>query len=236
MITTILIDDEINALETLEWQIKTYCSHIKILKKVTSSAEAISEVKRLNPDCIFLDIKMPCLSGFDVLKYLKNQSFKTIFTTAHDEYAIKAIKASAFDYLLKPIDKDDLIDTVSKLSLVINGDEKNTLFDPHKKIPIQVDGSIHFYDNNEIIFLKAESNYTTIFLTNNRKVTLCKTLKEVEKSFSQPTFFRIHKSYLINLNHVQEYMKCEGGSVLMSNGKYTGISRSKKNLFFDLMH
>lgn len=236
MITTILIDDEEAALDSLEWQIKTYCKQLTILKKVNAPDKAITIVKSLMPDCIFLDINMPFLDGFDVLKCLTHQPFQTIFTTAHEKYALKAIKASAFDYLLKPIDKYDLIDAVVKLEQQLGnmqGQKKQN--NNRQKIKIQVDGSVHFFSPKEVIFLKAESNYTTIHLTNGRKFTLCKTLKEVEKEFEDPTFLRTHKSFVINLNHVQEYKKCDGGSIIMSNGQHTGISRMKKELFFDLM-
>ena len=236
MITTILIDDEENALTNLEWQLKTYCNHIDILKKISVPTTAIYEIEKLNPDCIFLDIQMPYISGFDVLKFAKNKNFKTIITTAHEKYAIKAIKTDIFDYLLKPIDKDDLIQAVGRLSTLIwNTRKKNIIVAPQKKISIHVSGAINFYESNEIVFLKAESNYTIIFLTKGRKITLCKTLKEVEKDFDNPDFVRIHKSYLININHVQQYVKSEGGSILMSNNASICISRSKKELFFNLM-
>lgn len=236
MITTILIDDDETALDSLEWQIKTYCKQLAILEKVNTPDKAIAAIKSLKPYCIFLDINMPFLDGFDVLKCLTHQPFQTIFTTAHEKYALKAIKASAFDYLLKPIDRYDLIDSVLKLEQRLgNIDEQKKQNAKGEKIKIQVDGSVHFFSPKEVIFLKAESNYTTIHLTNGRKFTLCKTLKEVEKEFENPSFLRTHKSFVINLNHVQEYKKCDGGSIVMSNGRHTGISRMKKELFFDLM-
>ncbi len=236
MITTILIDDEETALDTLEWQIKTYCKQLTVLDKISTPTEAVSTVKSLQPDCIFLDINMPHLNGFDIIQCLKNLPLKTIFTTAHEEYAIEAIKVSVFDYLLKPIDKNDLIDTVSKLEQdLLKNDFEIPKINIGEKIKIQVDRSVHFLNPDEIVFLKADSNYTTIHLTRDRKLTLCKTLKEVEKDFRNPLFFRVHKSFVINLSHVQEYKKCNGGHIIMSNGQHTSISRTKKELFFSLM-
>ena len=240
MITSILIDDEIDALETLEWKLNTYCPQVEVLGKLTDPRQAISLISDVQPDCIFLDIRMPRLSGFDILQQLKRYKSKVIFVTAHEEFAMKAIRESVFDYILKPVDKQDLMHVIQKL-------EKSLLLKDYKEIDLNTgrrkgrislcnNGTINFYDYQEIIFLKAEGSYTTVHLTENRKIMLSKTLKEVESMFNYAScFYRIHNSYFINLNHVKEYIKCQGGALYMSNGEHVSISRSKKEEFLEIM-
>ena len=239
MITTILIDDERDALDTLSWQLNTYCQEIRILDRIYDPQEAPSIVAKHQPDCLFLDISMPNLTGFDLLKFLEcsSQSMpQIIFTTGHEEHALRAIKISAFDYLLKPIDKDDLINSVVKLKRQL-GLQKHPpeSSEPLKRVQVSVEGAVHFLHPDEIVFLQAESNYTTIHLTSGKKMILCKTLKEVQGDLSTPRFFRAHKSFLVNLTHVSAYRKSEGGCIIMSNGTCTPISRNKKNLLLQMI-
>jgi two-component system LytT family response regulator len=236
MLKTVLVDDEINALEALEWKLNRYIEDIQIIK-CNSPVEAIAVIEKEKPDLVFLDIEMPEMDGFTMLQKLSNTNFDLIFTTAHDEFALKAIKVSAIDYLLKPVDKDELITAVDKVRASRKGnqleDKLQSLFtnlkDKNDKISIAADGKIYLLERDDVIMLKSDKSYTTIFLKDDKKIVVSKTLKEVEKKFEYSEFYRVHNSYLININHVKEYLKSMGGELIMSNGMSASISRNKKN-------
>ena len=236
MLKTVLVDDEINALEALEWKLNRYIEDIQIIK-CNSPVEAITVIEKEKPDLVFLDIEMPEMDGFTMLQKLSNTNFDLIFTTAHDEFALKAIKVSALDYLLKPVDKDELITAVDKVRESRKGnqleDKLQSLFtnlkDKNDKISIAADGKIYLLERDDVIMLKSDKSYTTIFLKDDKKIVVSKTLKEVEKKFDYSEFYRVHNSYLININHVKEYLKSMGGELIMSNGMSASISRNKKN-------
>ncbi|WP_108804638.1 LytTR family DNA-binding domain-containing protein [Aquimarina sp. Aq107] len=231
-IKSILIDDEEDAIQSLEWKICRYCPHIEIVETISNPLEAIKVIENTNFDCVFIDIKMPNLSGFDILEALHQRDFFVVITSAFENYALKAIQFSVFDYLLKPIDKDDLVRVYKKLCqhININNPSQSAI------IKLCVNGVIHFLKKDEIIMLKAEGNYTKVFLINNRKLFLSKTLKEVTEVLPESCFFRVHNSYCINLSHVQEYRKNQGGIIIMSNGQHASISRNRKNEFLIKMH
>ncbi|MCF6347614.1 MAG: LytTR family DNA-binding domain-containing protein [Flavobacteriaceae bacterium] len=234
MLKTILVDDEINALEALEWKLNRYIDDIQIIK-CNSPIEAIKIIQEEKPDLVFLDIDMPEMDGFTLLQKLSYTNFDLIFTTAHDEYALQAIKVSAIDYLLKPVDKDELITAVDK---VVASRKSNQLEDKLQslfsnlnksdKINVSADGKIYLLERDDVIMLKSDKSYTTVFLIDNKEILVTKTLKEVEKKFAFPEFFRVHNSFLINMNHVKEYLKSLGGELIMSNGMSASISRNKK--------
>ena len=235
MLRIVLVDDEKNALEALEWKLNKYIDNTSIIA-CNSPIEAIELIDKTKPDLVFLDIQMPEMDGFTLLKKLTYKEFKLIFTTAHDEFALKAIKVSAIDYLLKPVDKDELITAVKKATVAPNSELENKLHSlllslnkQSDKINISADGKIYLLDQDEVIMLKSDKSYTSIFLKNETKIIVSKTLKEVEKKFDFPQFFRVHNSYLINMNHIKEYLKGFGGELIMTNGMTASISRSKKN-------
>ncbi len=234
MLKTVLVDDEINALEALEWKLNRYIDDIQIIK-CSSPIEAITVIQEEKPDLVFLDIDMPEMDGFTLLQKLSFTNFDLIFTTAHDEYALQAIKVSAIDYLLKPVDKDELITAVDKVVASRKGnqleDKLQSLFsnlNKTDKINISADGKIYLLDRDDVIMLKSDKSYTTVFLIDDKEILVTKTLKEVEKKFAFPEFFRVHNSFLINVNHVREYLKSLGGELIMSNGMSASISRNKK--------
>jgi two-component system LytT family response regulator len=234
MLKTVLVDDEINALEALEWKLNRYIDDIQIIK-CNSPIEAIKVIQEEKPDLVFLDIDMPEMDGFTLLQKLSYTNFDLIFTTAHGEYALQAIKVSAIDYLLKPVDKDELITAVEKVITSRKGnqleDKLQSLFsnlNKSDKINISADGKIYLLDKDDVIMLKSDKSYTTVFLIDNKEILVTKTLKEVEKKFAFPEFFRVHNSFLINMNHVKEYLKSLGGELIMSNGMSASISRNKK--------
>lgn len=234
MLKTVLVDDEINALEALEWKLNRYIDDIQIIK-CNSPIEAINIIQEEKPDLVFLDIDMPEMDGFTLLQKLSYTNFDLIFTTAHDEYALQAIKVSAIDYLLKPVDKDELITAVEKVVASRKGnqleDKLQSLFsnlNKSDKINVSADGKIYLLERDDVIMLKSDKSYTTVFLIDNKEILVTKTLKEVEKKFAFPEFFRVHNSFLINMNHVKEYLKSLGGELIMSNGMSASISRNKK--------
>ena len=236
MLKTVLIDDEINALEALEWKLNRYAADDVEIIKCNSPLQGIDIINKEKPDLVFLDIEMPEMDGFSLLQELDYKGFSLIFTTAHDEFALKAIKVSAIDYLLKPVDKDELISALEKVKTSRKDtnleDKLQSLFSnlspASDKINISADGKIYLLDKEEVIMLKSDKSYTTIHLTEDRNILVSKTLKEVEKKFVFPQFFRVHNSYLINMNHIKEYIKNLGGELMMSNGMTASISRNKK--------
>jgi two-component system, LytTR family, response regulator len=246
MINAIIIDDEKNALEVLEMQIEQFCDNVNILAKANGGVKGIDAIKKYNPDLVFLDIEMPHKNGFDVLTETKQYNYDVIFTTAYDEFAIKAFKYSAIDYLLKPIDIVELqqaIDKVSSKNEKTNSLEQkmNLLFSqlqPHSaiitnKIALPVNDGMQFFEPDEIVRCESDSNYTHIYLTSGKKITVAKTLKEVEENITGTPFYRIHQSHLINMNHVGKLIKGESAYVIMKDGSSITISRNKKEGFME---
>jgi two-component system, LytTR family, response regulator len=245
MMTAIVIDDEKNALDVLSMQLKNYCPDVNVLKLCHGGEEGIMAIQSLQPDIVFLDIEMPKVNGFDVLDRTKGIPYKLIFTTAYDQFAIQAFKYSAFDYLLKPIDIEDLKSSVQRIQLAKKEDfpaKLQTLYQQLRihthqatKTPIPFGNGFEMIPFANIIRCESESNYTTIYLTDHRKSTLSKTLKEVEESLIHATFFRIHHSHLINTEHINKFYKSDGGYVVMSDGTQISISRNKKDAFFEFL-
>lgn len=245
MLHILLVDDEIDALEALEWKLKTYIEDVEITT-CNSPIKAIDIINNEEPDVVFLDIQMPEMDGFTMIEKLDNRDFNLIFTTAHDEFALKAIKVSAIDYLLKPVDKDELQEAISKIQTSKKGEGDllenklqlllKNLNESSDKVNISADGKVYLIDRDDVIMLKSDKSYTTIFLKSEQQILVSKTLKEVEKKFSTPQFFRVHNSYLINLNHVKEYLKGLGGELIMTNGLTASISRNRKAELFKKLY
>lgn len=245
MIKAVIIDDEKNALEVLEMQLNQFCKQVAIVATCVGGKEGIKAIKELQPDIVFLDIEMPHVNGFDVLEQTKNYNYKVIFTTAYDQFAIKAFKFSAIDYLLKPIDIVDLKNAVAKIQ---DGNSNSNLDEKFKvllsqysqnanfpsKIMLPVGNMMEFFNVDDILRVESDSNYSHIFLLDKRKLTLSKTLKEVEENLKGIPFFRIHQSYLINTNHVLKAVKGENAYVVMIDGTSITISRNRKEEFFEL--
>jgi two-component system LytT family response regulator len=236
MLKILLIDDEKDALEVLEWKLKTYVSNV-VITTCSSPKKALNIISIIDPDIVFLDIQMPEMNGFTFLEKLSSRDFELIFTTAFDDFSFKAIKENALDYLLKPIDKIELIAAVEKArknvykeNLAIKAEAiLHSLKPASPKINISADGKIYFLEAKEVIMLQSDKSYTTVFLECNKKIIVSKTLKEVEKKFHTPSFYRVHNSYLVNLDHVKEYLKRDGGELILTNGLTASVSRNKKN-------
>ncbi len=245
MINAIIIDDEKNALDVLSMQLINYCKDVEVIKVCHGGEEGVKAIKSYQPDLVFLDIEMPKVNGFDVLEQTKELNYRVIFTTAYDQFAIKAFKYSAIDYLLKPIDIEELKAAVNKVK-----NEKHTSLESKidllyqhmgigqskiSKIALPIGDAYEMISFTDIIRCESDSNYTTIYLTDGRKVTLSKTLKDVEDGFANTSFYRIHNSHLINTNFVSKFYKTDGGYVIMRDGKQISISRARKEEFFELM-
>jgi two-component system LytT family response regulator len=243
MLNILLVDDEKDALEALEWKLNNYVENVNVTT-CNSPLKAVDLINNTKPDVVFLDIQMPEMDGFSLIEALDFRDFNLIFTTAHDEFALKAIKVSAIDYLLKPVDKDELLAAMKKIkksennSLLENKLQLllNNLNDNNDKINISADGKVYLLDKEDVIMLKSDKSYTTIFLKSEQQIVVSKTLKEVEKKFQFPEFFRVHNSYLINLNHVKEYLKGLGGELIMTNGLTASISRNRKTELFNKLY
>ena len=240
MLQILLVDDENDALEALEWKLNNYIDNVQITT-CNSPVKAIDIINELKPDVVFLDIQMPEMDGFTMIEKVTYRGFNLIFTTAHDEFALKAIKVSAIDYLLKPVDKDELMASMEKINKPKKGDlleDKLKLLlnnlneNGNDKINISADGKVYLLERDDVVMLKSDKSYTTLFLKSEQQIVVSKTLKEVEKKFNFPEFFRVHNSYLINLNHIKEYLKGLGGELIMTNGLTASISRNRKAELF----
>lgn len=241
MITCILVDDELKSRESLKILIEDFCDNIEVKALCQNVAEAMEAVRLYKPDVVFLDIQLQRETGFDLLTKLDNINFEVIFTTAYSEYAIKAFKFSAIDYLLKPIDIEDLKRAISKVEKRV-GDSlgqriqqlmsnlKSSSAENYKLALPTTDGLI-FVKVSDILYCEASSNYTEITLTDNKKYIVSRTLKEYEDLLTEYDFFRIHNSFLINLNAVKKYVRGEGGYVIMMNDKSLDVSKRKKESF-----
>ncbi len=241
MIRALIIDDEKFAIETLQYEIERNCPEVEIVKVCQGGNEGLEAINRYQPDIVFLDIEMPYMNAFEMLAELDKIDFKIIFTTAYDQFAIKAIKVNALDYLLKPIGKEELINAVSKAKSTLETPVKESnimnlltqmLEDQNniKKIGLPTIDGIEMIRVDHIICVKADSNYSTFTLLDGKRIIISKTLKYVEEKYFKDckVFFRVHQSYLINLTHVDKYSRGAGGTIHMCNSKIIPVSRVKK--------
>ena len=242
MINAVIVDDEPRAIQSLSWELTNFSDEITILETFSSPDIALEFLKQNTPDCLFLDIQMPTMDGFQFLAKLSHRDFPVIITTAYDEYAIKALKHEAIDYLLKPIDSDDLHDTIEKIKkfnsklfpletleqflLNFNAAPKQ------QKVTINSEGKLIFLNIDDIIFVQSDGNYCTIHLKNNQKKVVTKKLKDINKILPECSFFRTHNSYIVNLHKIKEFLKTEGYLVMESNHKIP-VARQRKTEFLD---
>lgn len=244
MLNAIIVDDELKGRESLRLLIDQYCNDIEILDACSNVADAYNKIIQTNPDLVFLDIQMKNETGFDLLKKFDKVNFEVIITTAYSNYAITAIKYSAIDYLLKPIDIEELKDAINRVK-----EKKNTpdilqrlgnLIENVKvnsvdeyKIAIPSSDGLVFVKATEIIYCEAEGNYTYFYLKNGKKHIVSKTLKEYENILNSHQFCRTHHSYLVNLKEISKYTRGDGGYVTMSNGVNLDVSKRKKEAFLE---
>ena len=247
MIRTIIIDDEKTSRDTLKGLLKRYCKNVEVVSEADGYKSGIEEIKKHNPDVIFLDIQMPDGSGFKLLEDIDNIDFEVIFSTAYDQFAIKAIKYSALDYLLKPINPEDLINSVEKLELKIEKGKDNTgvkfllntIKSPAtdtKKIVLSTSEGMHIVDIDNIIRCEAEDYYTKFFLKVGKVIMVSKTLKENEELLAEYNFIRPHKSHLVNLKYIKTFLRMDGGCIEMTDGSQIPVSRRKREQIVEILN
>jgi two-component system LytT family response regulator len=239
VIKAIIIDDEQNCIDSLLFDLQKHCKEVDILETCTNPKQGILAIKKHKPDLVFLDVQMPWMSGFEMLELMDKIDFVIIFTTAFDQFAAKAFRISAIDYLLKPIHINDLKDAIRKATEKIlknSGTDNITNLLQNIKKPevnqrIAVPGreGYEFIEAGNIIYAKAEGSYTHIFLNDKRKLIVSKTLSDIEEMLPTEHFQRIHHSTLVNLSHVTHLFKTDGGFVVLDNGEKLVVSKSKKD-------
>lgn len=244
MLNAVIIDDEEHCIKTLSWSLEQYChKEVRVVGQFSDPEQGVAGLAALQPDLVFLDIEMPKLNGIQLLQECKEVNFEIIFTTAYDQYAIRAIKLNALDYLLKPIDKDELIAAVSKLSgrkQPVSRKQIMHLQEVHKskvlnKIALSTMAGLQFVNLDDVIRIEGESNYCNFFIKEKKKILLSKKLGDAEELLKDnDNFFRAHKSHIINLKYVEKYVRGEGGEIIMNDGTSISLSRSKKEEFLQL--
>ena len=245
LLRTIIIDDEESVRRTLQKLLKSYCPGVKLVGEAEGVGSGKKAIKKHHPDLVLLDIKMDDGTGFDLLKQLEPVDFKVIFITAYDQYAIHAIKFSALDYLLKPVDPDDLIEAVSKAEKLVLNELNQQLdalaanMDTHdrlkKKIILKTFDHIHLVNVNDIVYCESDDNYTRFHLANEKTILVSTTLKEYEEMLGEYGFVRAHRSYLVNLGHIETFEKAEGGAIILSNDIKVPVSTRKKDQLLELL-
>jgi two-component system LytT family response regulator len=240
-IKSIIVDDEVNNIENLQLLLEKYSTGISVVATANSAGEAIEKITVHQPDLVFLDIQMPVKSGFEVLKAFPKVSFEVIFVTAYDKYGIQAIKFSALDYLLKPIQIDELKLAVEKAKTRVEQKNQHLKIEnllgfiqrghsDFPKIALPTLTEILYVKTDEIIRCEADDNYTTFYLQNNEKILVCKPLKEFAEMLKSFHFLRTHQSHLVNIQFVRSYLKEDGGKLLMKDLTKIPISRQNRIL------
>lgn len=242
-----IIDDEVHCIESLVLYLNDLFPEVNIVYKTNKVQEAAEKIKDLSLDLVFLDIEMPGMTGFQFLERFPEREFDVIFVTAYSEYALQAFKAKAINYLLKPINEDELkevvkswknsrkkdtIEQTEKIDQLIEDFKKKGLLE--SKISIPISDGYEFIEINDIIYCKSDSNYTSFYLINGGKIMVSKTMKEAEQVLEKFMFIRVHQSYIINPNCMQRFTRADGGYVIMKDGMEIPISKAKKNLIINL--
>ncbi len=242
----IIVEDEPRSREFLKNMVQEYCPHVTIAGTASSVEEAVATIETIKPSLVFLDIEMHTGTGFDVLQQVKQRNFQVIFTTAYDHYAIQAIKFSAVDYLLKPIDVEELQQAVKKVEEKLQANQSSQALDVLlqnlKKSPgddfsitLSTSEGLEFVPLKNILRLEASGPYTHFFMKDNRKVIVSRHMKEYEMLLNDHYFFRVHNSHIINMKEVSRMIKTDGGYAIMSDGSNISISPKKKDEFMELM-
>ena len=240
MIKSVIIDDEIHCQETLSLLLKEYCPQVQVLGQYRSAKQGLEAIDKLKPEMVFLDIEMPVMNGFEMLEQFTQISFAIIFTTSYDQYALKAIRFSALDYLLKPIEPHELIRAVTRVQenrhlpdaeqfqMLLKQIHGNTT--GFNKVAVPTAEGFELISSDQVLYCEANDNYTHFYLKNKTKIIACRTLKEIEEQLQDFNFFvRVHNSFMVNLNEVAKYVRGEGGYLVMSNSSTISVSKSRKD-------
>lgn len=237
MIKAIIIDDIEQARITLKKDLQTYAKDVEIIGEANGVVEGAKLLKTTRPDLLFLDIQMQDGSGFDLLDILKDIPFKIIFITASDAHAIKAFRYAAIDYLMKPVDPDELVSALKKFrEQDVNESEKYKLLNeslknsskPHQRLALHTQDKIHIVNINDIIRCESNVNYTEFHFSNAKKLLVTKTLKDFDDLLSDQGFYRVHQSHLVNTKYIKEFVKSDGGYLMMTDGSSIPVSTRKR--------
>lgn len=242
MIKVVIVDDEENSREALRGKLELFCPEVDVAAEADSVAEACNAIRAVKPDAVFLDIQLAGESGFDILEEIRDNDDlqpEVIFVTAHDEFAVKAIKFSALDYLLKPIDPEELVKAIRKVeeekgfpkkasSINVLVENIRQASDSPKKIVVPTSDGMHVLRLSEIVRLESSSNYTVFHLNNEKSLLASKTLKEFDSILSGYNFQRIHKSHLVNMNYLKRYVQTDGGYLVLEDGTKIPVANRKK--------
>lgn len=244
MIKILIIDDEKRTRDLISKMILSFGYPVQTITEGESVATGIAAIEKHKPDLVLLDIQMPDGTGFDVIKGVKSKEFEVIFITAHEEFAIKAIRFSALDYILKPVDPDELHSALERAMNALKTKpatnqyealQYNTQPSQKRRLVLKTQESVFVVELDNIIRCEADRNYTTFFLDSGNKIFVSKTLKEYEMLLSGHQFLRVQQSHLINLNFVERYDKADGGAVVMKDGSQVPLSTSKRDIFFSIL-
>lgn len=244
-ITAVIIDDEEKGRLALREKINNYCPWVHIVGEASDGLTGMDVIQKALPEIVFLDIEMPRMDGFEMIQSLSRIDFQIIFTTAYDHYAIKAIKYSAFDYLLKPVDIEELKSAVERIQMQTQNLTHDKIITLHEnlrshpnlgKIAIPTMEGLSFFNISDIVHLESQSNYTMIYFQNHPKLLASRTLKEFEELLPHEMFFRTHRSHVINLQYIKKYIRGDGGQIQLINKDYVPLSRRKKDSFLHIIH
>jgi two-component system, LytTR family, response regulator len=240
----ILIDDEAECLDLMQIILKKHCPQVEVVAFASNGLQGLKAIITHNPDIVFLDIEMPRMDGFQMLEALENIDFTLVFLTAYERFAIKAFKFSAFDYLLKPVDEEEIIKTIQKVeSRLFTQTDRLRLLKEHYKpqdkpqtqrIALSHSKGYQLVDIQAIISCESDGNYTKVVLSNGTKVMVIKpigSMEEILNDLDKETFFRIHRQYLVNLKHVKNYLHSDGGQIEMNDGRLFSLARNRKDEF-----
>jgi two-component system, LytTR family, response regulator len=244
MITALIVDDDVKNTRVLRGLLEEFCPQIEITGEANSVEEAIAHIRKEKPALVFLDIEMPYGNGFDLLDELNPVDFEVIFITAYDNYAIKAIKYCALDYLLKPVNIKELLAAVNKVTEQIQSKDSRSrlkLFFDHfankqtelQKIAVPAMDGLIFVDFKDIVRCEAKGSYTQIHLINGKKITTTKTIREFEEILPETIFFRVHNSHMVNLNYIKKYFRGRGGYIVMEDDTNIEVASRRKDSFLE---
>ncbi|WP_113653531.1 LytR/AlgR family response regulator transcription factor [Pedobacter namyangjuensis] len=237
MLKAIILDDEARGSNLLNRKLAMFDDKLQVEAIFNDPYKALSKIVEINPDVLFLDVEMPGLNGFQFLEKLGSFSFEVIFTTAYDTYTLEALRLSAVDYLVKPIDEDELHTAIYRLQKRVAERKKNiTELKPNKhRLALSTAEGVYFVDKTSIVKIEAMSNYSTFYLNDKKKIIVSKTLKEYENILDEAYFLRINRSVIVNLNYVVKYRKGDGGTLEMLGGDELEVSSSRKEMLMALL-
>jgi two-component system LytT family response regulator len=241
----VILDDEVKVRSTIGTMVSEHFPDIRILASVGSISEGYEAIVKYKPDLLFLDIELPDGSGFDLLKMFSQLTFKIIFVTGHQEYALEAIRVSALDYILKPVDPDELIRAVEKAGEIISHEEQMLKFQALaenmqgrkvlKRIILHTSDHLQLVSVHDIVRAEADSNYTTFYLSGNKHILVSRTMKEFEGLLSGSSIIRVHQSHLVNIDHIDRFVRKDGGYLLLKDGVKIPVSPNlKKQVLYAL--